>query len=174
MLLTKIELFYFSVFIMLPILHFFLFGASLGRVKYRVVTKTRVTWILLLVISGIFIITAIYSMNSFMENQGTHLGESFRRLAINFASLGLLQIWLIILIIKSGEIRKGGISTSNSIYKWGNILKYQVIDGTTIKIFTNKKTLLTKRSKIIEWDVEEKSVNKLTNILSQHIKEHGV
>ncbi len=107
-----------------------------------------------------------------MENQGTLLGKSFRRLAIGSASFGLIWIGSITLVIKSGEIRQHGINTSNRIYKWDNILNYKIIDGTTIKIFTNKKTLLNKaKCKPIEWDVEENSVDRLINILDQHIKE---
>ncbi|MTI48420.1 MAG: hypothetical protein FH761_11300 [Firmicutes bacterium] len=68
-----------------------------------------------------------------------------------YTTIGLI-IWIpicisnIILQIRSGEIRENGINEQFSIYKWNDIVCFD-LNKNEIIIVTNKKSILTRKNK---------------------------
>ncbi|MCC5910987.1 MAG: hypothetical protein JJT76_11180 [Clostridiaceae bacterium] len=144
---------------------------QLGRLEYRVFTRLQsagmVVFILMLILR---IGMAIYGLTSYYKSYDTILLVFVIR-DIAPSAINLLVIYL---LYKNGEIREKGIYANFSILEWQSIKYFAVKTEEIIEITTNKKSVFNKKGKKVKWEVDNKEkINTIKGLLSRYIQKNG-
>lgn len=85
------------------------------------------------------------------------------------ASWIILCAYNIFVQLKNGEVRERGINTIKGMFKWEDIESYELSENDVLQLFTNKKTILTKKYKKIKFEINEEQAEKIKETLDKFI-----
>ncbi|SET60969.1 hypothetical protein SAMN05660297_02911 [Natronincola peptidivorans] len=160
------------LFILLSMLiHSIYIRKQLGRLEYRVFTIFQSLGILIVVSIMVFSMgsTTHYYLTSYFRSYDT----TYLILIIRDIQAIAYKLLFIYSLFRNGEIREKGIYANFSVLKWQDIKYFTIKTEEIMEVTTNKKSVFSKKDKIVKWEVDNKEkIDILKGLLNEHTQQN--